>query len=137
MVSKTGGELEPARRGSTTNKSNVCLAMWKELAMPTVYHQNGLSAASCHRKRPLLAATVGPATASLPGRQCVRGISFSSAPFTMILLLFIATSKDLCVKQKIHFNKDRSQLINIMASVLFGTLSFVGIHMGEVQTRTF
>jgi hypothetical protein len=85
----------------------------------------------------MLAATVGPATVLLPGRRCVRDISFSSAPPTVHLLVFIANSKDLCVKQKLYFNKDRSQLINIMASVLFGTLSFVGIHMGEVQTRTF
>jgi hypothetical protein len=107
--------------------------------MPTVYHQNDLSGASYHRKRSMLAATVGPATALLPGRRCVRGISFSSAPFTMILLLFIATSKDLCVKQKIYFNKElRHSAIDTMASttVPLGALSSIRLHMGEVQTKT-
>jgi hypothetical protein len=108
MVCKIGDELQLAGSGSVTNGYNACLDFWNWSVTPTVYHQNDLSGVTCHRKLPMLVATVELVLASLPDRRCVRGISFFSASFLIALLLFITASENTRVNQEVYSEKKQS-----------------------------
>jgi hypothetical protein len=121
-----------------TNGLNVCLNTWKGLAIPTVYHHEWPTRgfvppkvvhAGCYGR-----ARDGTAAWST---TCTGYIVFLGTVHSHFASLHSNFQRSLRQTEALsqQGNLTISRLIMASATVPFGTLSSVGLHMGEVQTQ--